>query len=975
MLKQFYKKALPRQGVYCISGINSDTGKITNYFSETIDGVIEHINTLNNKGLNTFVALGAFNGYSRKKTDCHSFRSFFIDLDVGEEKAKHNKGYADKASALEALDKFVLDNDLPPPIKIDSGTGIHAYWLLEDEIPFEEYLPYAVKFKHFCLDRIFADPAVMADGARIMRCPDTFNYKTNPPSPTKFIDTEFNQYSFEAFKNFLDGAETPERSKDLPERSKDSTEDLTSSISNILASLPKGLDDETKAILKLDNFTYTFAELADKSINGSGCAQIRDILMNVETASRDLWAAGLTIAIKCADGETAIHDMSNEYSKYNYEETIKTANSFEKPRTCDWFHANSPELCSGCKHRGRINSPFALARELQIAGDKVYKEEPIREDENTEVIPAPTTLAFPKFLMPFVRGENGGIYFIPPTKIDKDGVKHTEDPILLIPHDLYPIRRMFSTTDGECLVMRLILPNDAVREFTLPMKDVYATDKFKVIMSGNGVFYNPTAVNQLTQYVIKWGQYMVNNQRAEIMRMQMGWTEEITDGTDIWVKKNFVIGTNEVCNDGTERPAAASSMIKTTSKHLISVGTYEKWQTAANELNNKGLELHAFVMLCGFGSPLMCYTSTSGVAVSLLGRSGCGKTGAMYAALSAFGNPKELSIVESTDNGMTGRYLALHNIPLGIDEIGDKDPKMLAALIHKISHGKAKIRMQGSVNAEREHEQSASLIGMFTTNQSIYNKLESIKASPDGEAARLIEFFVKKPELLGGDKGGEFGQRVFDQFRYNYGHSGSRFIKEVFKVGDAFILDTMKYWQLRFRKDFRTGDSAYRFYENLVQANMTAGVIAVNSGIINLDLERVYATVVAEMTHIKDKVITVNKIDYQSILGDFINKNMNNMLVLKESKVAMEPRGQLVARVDTDKSLLQVSRTVFKAYLAERSISSREFETTMRDLGVMEPADSRVRLTTGWKTSVVLEPVWCYVFITEFPKEWLEDAA
>ena len=324
---------------------------------------------------------------------------------------------------------------------------------------------------------------------------------------------------------------------------------------------------------------------------------------------------------------------------------------------------------------------------------------------------------------------------------------------------------------------------------------------------------------------------------------------------------------------------------------------------------------------------------------------------------------------------MTGRYLALHNIPLGIDEIGDKDPKMLAALIHKISHGKAKIRMQGSVNAEREHEQSASLIGMFTTNQSIYNKLESIKASPDGEAARLIEFFVKKPELLGGDKGGEFGQRVFDQFRYNYGHAGSRFIKEVFKVGDAFILDTMKYWQLRFRKDFRTGDSAYRFYENLVQANMTAGVIAVNSGIINLDLERVYATVVAEMTHIKDKVITVNKIDYQSILGDFINKNMNNMLVLKESKVAMEPRVQLVARVDTDKSSLQVSRTVFKAYLAERSISSREFETTMRDLGVMEPADSRVRLTTGWKTSVVLEPVWCYVFITEFPKEWLEDAA
>ena len=65
MLKQFYKKALPRHGVYCISGIN-DAKKITNHFTETIDGVIDHIESLKSKGLNTFVALGAFDGYSRK---------------------------------------------------------------------------------------------------------------------------------------------------------------------------------------------------------------------------------------------------------------------------------------------------------------------------------------------------------------------------------------------------------------------------------------------------------------------------------------------------------------------------------------------------------------------------------------------------------------------------------------------------------------------------------------------------------------------------------------------------------------------------------------------------------------------------------------------------------------------------------------------------------------------------------------------
>lgn len=949
MLKQFYKKALPRHGVYCISGI-SDTKKITNHFTETIDGVIDHIEDLKSKGLNTFVALGAFDGYSRKKDNCHSFRSFFIDLDVGEDKAEHGKGYIDKTSALEALDRFVTDSELPPPVRVDSGTGIHAYWLLEEDIPFNEYLPYALKFKTFCLDRIFADPAVMADGARIMRCPDTFNYKTNPPSPSGFLDTEFHQYSFEAFKDFLGPIE----------------EELEA---DIFASIQKGLDEDTKAILKLDNFTYTFSELADKSVNGRGCAQIRSILEHVESTPRDLWAAGLTIAIKCIDGETAIHEMSNTHSRYNHEETIRTASSFEKPRTCEWFHANSPELCEGCSYRGKINSPFALAREFQAAPAQANKTQSVREASSTQEVPA-----FPEFLKPFVRGENGGIYAIPAPKIDKNGNSHYDDPILLVPHDLYPIRRMFSPLDGECLVMRLILPNDAVREFLLPMKDVYSTEKFKVIMSSNGVFYNPTLVNTLMQYIVKWGQYMVSKIQADVMRMQMGWTEERTSGEAIWSQKSFVVGKTEISSNGTEKPSAASPMVRSTSKHLMPMGSYEKWQAAANELNQDGLELHAFTMLSGFGSPLMCFSSTSGVAVSLLGRSGCGKTGAMYAGLSVFGNPKDLSVFEATDNGMTGRYLALHNLMLGIDEIGDKDPKVLGQLIHKISHGKAKIRMQGSVNAEREHEMSASLIGIFTTNQSIYNKLEGIKASPDGEAARLIEFFVKKPEILSGDRGNEFGKRVFDQFRFNYGHAGSRFIKEVFKVGDDFILDTMSYWGNRFRKDFRSGDSAYRFYENLVQVCMTAGVIATKADIITLDLERVYTTVVAEMLHIKDKVITVNKLDYQSVLGDFVNKNMASILVIKEGKVAMEPRGQLVARVDTDKSILQVSRTVLKAYLAERNISSREFESTLRELRVMNPTDSRVRLTSGWKTAVSLEPVWCYVFTTQIPSEWAKDA-
>ena len=130
------------------------------------------------------------------------------------------------------------------------------------------------------------------------------------------------------------------------------------------------------------------------------------------------------------------------------------------------------------------------------------------------------------------------------------------------------------------------------------------------------------------------------------------------------------------------------------------------------------------------------YTSTSGVTISLTGESGAAKTGALYSALSVWGNPKDLSVLDATENGMTGRYLGLHNIPFGLDEVGNILPKTLSQLIHKISQGKSKIRMQASVNAEREHEMSASLIAIFTSNHSLYDKLTTLKKDPNGEVAR-----------------------------------------------------------------------------------------------------------------------------------------------------------------------------------------------------------------------------------------------
>ena len=958
MIKQFYEKALPTQGVYCIASIDK-SGKILQRFTETLDNLINQIERFKKQDLNVYVALASFEGYSRKAVDAIALRSFFVDLDVGE-----GKGYPSKEGALIALNGFLHIEQLPPPVVVDSGTGIHAYWLFSEEVPVAEWKVYAEKFKERCINGgLEIDPVVTADAARILRCPDTFNYKTTPPSPSKFLSTDFNQYSFDIFKDYLDGG--MEVGQGLPGIKSESKQD----IKDILNLAPKGLDEDTLALLKRDNFEKSFADLAIKSLNNEGCGQIKHILENANSLPEPLWYAGLSIARRCEDWEEAIHAMSEDYTDYSRESTIKKAEQSIKeatgPHRCEKFNSLNPDVCNKCPYRGKISTPLQLAEKLRITKPVETTEEKDEEDAvggESDTKTVPLIPDFPEFLYPFIRGVNGGVYYMPPPKVDKKGNKTQDDPILLTSTDLFPVKRMRSKADGECLLMANIAPKDPYLEFLLPMKEVYSAESFKKIMAANGVFAPVSVIPHLTSYIIKWGQYLLNTLPAENMRMQMGWTEE---------SDCFVIGNTEITKSGEERHSPSSPFVRGIAKLLKPVGTYAAWRDAANIMDRPEFDMHVFGMLCGFGSPLMRYTSTSGVSVSYTGESGGAKTGALYAGLSLFGNPKELSVFDATDNGMIGRYLGMHNLMLGCDEVTNKDSKALSQLIHRISHGKAKIRMQASINAEREYEMFASMIGFFTCNDPIYDKLTEDKANPGGEMARCIEFLIPKSSLFTGNS--RVGKAVFDTFRTNYGFAGPMFIKELFKAGDSKREDVMGKWTEKFMSDFGQ-DSSHRFYENLISSTFGGGQIAVDADIVKYNLDRVYNTVVSEMIKIRDKTVKFTPTDYKALIGEFINQYHSGLLVLNDGKVLTEPRNALVGRVEVHNQISYVSKTAFKTFLAEKHVSSREFEHALTGLNTLVECNKQ-RLSTGWRAGMSTPPVAVYGFKYDIPPELLENAS
>ena len=942
MLRKFYEKVLPTQGVYCVTGIDTsvEPSRAKNYFCETLEDVFETLEKVKAKEHNTFVALSSFDGHTRKADNAIYSRSFFIDLDVGE-----SKEYSSKEEALGALSTFLESTGLPEPNRVDSGRGIHAYWVFEEDVPIEEWKVYAEKFKSFCLDNgLHIDKAVTADAARILRAPDTYNYKENPPLETRLIDEEIYIYQFQEFKEFLG--------------------EVAQSLESIIELLPKGdLTDEEKSFRKLDNFDYTFERIAIRSLEGDGCAQIEEILTRPNDISYDMWAGGLTIAVKCSDGETAIHKMSEDYEGYSYDATVKKAyhSGLEGPRTCDWFANENPSKCAGCKHRGKISTPLALGKALKIA---TQPSEVTVHTEKTErpLWTPPSSFTLPGALFPYARGVNGGIYLNPPPIVDKKtGAVTQSEPVLVSQYDIYPIRRIDGGPDGACLVIRAEFPNDAPKEFLLPTKHIYSQEKFKEILASNNVLFSPigNGVNNLMNYFYKWGVYLTDNHSAEIMRNHFGWTDK--DKKDV-----FVVGGLELRRDGTEISAPISPLCHNITKHLKSKGSFDEWKASVNKLNNESMELHAFVMLAGFGSVLMPFTNTNGVTLALSGRSGGAKTGALYTAMSIWGSPKDLSIATAqggTANALNHRYSILGSLPYGLDEVTEMDPRALASLVSRISFGSAKVKLQGSVNAEREVDSAASLIAIMTANGDLYDKLKGYKLNPEGEVARLIEFKLSHdPEYL--KKNPEAGPAIFEPLHSNYGWAGPEFIRILFKYTEAEIKAMIERWLERFRKDFGHY-GPYRYYDNLVAVTMVAGELLNKHGILDLNLERIYRTILAEMTNIKDGVVKISDVDYESLIGEFINSYQRSVLQIKDGKTGMEPSNGLVIRVDMDKSLISIERAVFNKHLAEKQVSSREFKANLMKNGI-NIEEKKVRLGSGWKDATGVFNVWCYVIDSTF---------
>ena len=155
-----------------------------------LDDLEKQIRELTQSGIDLYMACAEFtDNSSRTKANSTGAWAFWIDIDCGKEKATSGQGYTNINYGRKALEAFCRKANIPHPnVLINSGTGIHAYWILDNFLEKARWEEYALKLKALTKELGFmADPSRTSDIASVLRVPNSLNHKYQPAKTVEII--------------------------------------------------------------------------------------------------------------------------------------------------------------------------------------------------------------------------------------------------------------------------------------------------------------------------------------------------------------------------------------------------------------------------------------------------------------------------------------------------------------------------------------------------------------------------------------------------------------------------------------------------------------------------------------------------------------------------------------------------------------------------------------------------------------------
>jgi hypothetical protein len=714
----FIAAVVPSAGVLCVAELSSKRKE--HVFVDSVAEFAPHIDRFNKQKRDVYFALASFvESGSRTAPNALYMKALFIDIDCGE-----SKPYLTKQMAASALDTFLQDTALGAlgnPWVVSSGGGLHVYWPFTENIAIAEWRRVAENFKRLCKkNALHIDFTVTADAARVLRVPDTFNWKIKDKPRRAKILVKGSAFKFEDI--------------DAAIKEKINGEAITEPIFNPAAIPGIRPKRQTATQVKLvENSVTRFKTIMLRTESGSGCLQLKHYVDNAQQDGMEpLWRGLLSIAQKCVDGNKAASWLSSlhPYTPDRMEQKLK---EIKGPYPCTKIDGENPGVCEKCSHWKKITNPLALGRELAVDNEEkeiVVQPEAVTPDVTTSQI----KVTRPTPPRGFSYGKNGGIYR--EVEMEDESKNIIKKQILVLPYDLFVVDLL--SVNGEHYVFMLAMRPEGAVKVSLQQKAVVSKDDTVKSLAAQNVVaaYGSGNDKNLFDYVRACVEVVSSNKHAIPVPTSYGWQP---DG-------GFVAGGKIFMTDQSVRqipmPGLENITHATTPK-----GTLEEWRKFPELLIAKELyDILAIGCGVGFGSPLMEFSGLDGMTFHAGStESGTGKTVALEMAASIWGHPRDYRVGKSTSGvAMQQRAGLLRNLPLLSDEITSKsrrDAEWFPEFVFDLAEGRAKERMESGANKERLNTSVWGLLAILSSNTHMVDYMTGArKHSSEGELRRMLEW-------------------------------------------------------------------------------------------------------------------------------------------------------------------------------------------------------------------------------------------
>jgi hypothetical protein len=366
--------------------------------------------------------------------------------------------------------------------------------------------------------------------------------------------------------------------------------------------------------------------------------------------------------------------------------------------------------------------------------------------------------------------------------------------------------------------------------------------------------------------------------------------------------------------------------------------------------------------------------------------SGLGKTTAMFAGASVWGDPDQLVLQErDTYASKMNRAETYKNLPFYMDEMTNTIPKDLSDFAYQVPSGQQRNRLGSKGNTERKRGAPWKTLVGSTGNTSMIERISAYKAMPKAEAQRILESRAKVVDTGAKAETDEFSRNIMRC----YGHAGVVYIQYLLNHKKE-AWDMLLATQEKLDKAARLSKEN-RYWSMLAAAPITGLMLAKRAGLINWQIKPVVEYIISVMDNARDTVTGMGG-DVQSILTDYWAENYNNVLRIKSTdnrssgvntgldhliQPEASPRAQLIARYEYDVKRLYLLPKPIKEWCAKHQINYSGLVDGLKS-GPTQAKFLVKRLGAGTNINLPPAGVWeidCSTFLTDETEETIAAGA